>query len=173
MKVDLTEGDTPRKKTRWRTAIEIAVVSGVITLVLGAAYLFALGSSTLTGWRTAADSLSVILASTTTQRELPPGSRVFFENTEVAALTSEQTVPRQRELGGSLLIVNGNWSDPATSGKAISDSTLVGMMKRDSTTGLVVIKLIPQADQTSEPTIGWLRLRPFQYAYRLYHLPSR
>lgn len=171
MRIDTSGQDYPpegKRTKRKGTALRILGCGGITLLVLGTVYLFLIGRSTLAGWRVAADSLPEILSKATTQRQLPSGSRVVFENTAVGVLVTQQTQLRQQAHGGDLLLFDGQWEEGAITAKAMGDSTLIGIVQTDSTTGVVEIELRSEALPRNDPPLGLLRLRPFRHGYRLY-----
>jgi hypothetical protein len=140
------------------------LVGGVLGLIV-IGFLFSLGRSTVHGWKIVADSLPDRISMP--QRQLPAGSRVIFDNSEVAQLTLQSTLPRQRDLGGELLVIEGNWNAEGHVGGVISDSTLIGIINTDAQTGIVEIELEPPSAPRGPP-VGLLRLHPFRHGYRLY-----
>ncbi len=156
------------RRTQWGPATRVLGCGGLTILVLSIAYLFVLGQTTLRGWRVAADSLPQILSNAPAQSQLPPGSRVVFENTTVGVLISQQTQLRQQALGGDLLLFDGFWQDGVAGEKAMSDSSLIGIVQMDSTTGVVRIELRAGVAPAGGSPLGLLRLRPFRHGYRLY-----
>ena len=148
---------------------------GRITAILAAAVVAALvfgygwGASAARGWRELAGAAADSAARLDSAVSLPPGSEVIFEGKRVATLTGSRQLPREKSLGGTAWVIDGEWDASALASAARSDTTLIGVMSAaPGGSEAVEIELVQRRPPPNLQPRGILRLRPFQVGYQVY-----
>jgi hypothetical protein len=151
-----------RVRLQWIAALLLITV-GALTVVG-----YWLGGSTLRGWTELARDLPDSITSYDAAVALPARSRVIFHGSTVAHLTSYRSFPRERALGGPLLIFEGEWQPGSRTDQVHADTTLIARMTGNGRSGTpVLIELLDEPPPEQNPR-GLLRLRPFRRGYHIY-----
>ncbi len=151
-------------------ATRLQWIATLLLISVGALALvgYWLGRSTLRGWTELARDLPDSITSYDAAVPLPTGSRVIFLGSPVAHLTAYRSFPRERALGGPLLIFEGEWQPGSMTDRVHADTTLIARMTGNRKPGTpVLIELLDEPPPEQNPR-GLLRLRPFRRGYHIY-----